>query len=58
MHHLSFNEMERLQSALDYQNAKAREEDCIRRLENRKLVIGLENARRTYYLECWGGDLC
>ena len=49
-------EKERLQAALTYMNAKAIEEDCIRRLENRALVVSL---RRNAIREAWlGGAPC
>lgn len=47
---------ERLQSMLNYANAKAREEDCLHRLSIRAEVHALQNATRIYVLRCWGGD--
>ncbi len=49
--------LDRLQSMLDYANARAVEEDCTRRLDNRALVLKLDNARRISITRCWGGDL-
>ncbi len=48
--------LERLQAMLDHANQKARAEDCTRRLDNRKLVITLQNATRINILRAWGGD--
>ena len=47
---------ERLQAMLDYANTKAREEDCLNRLQIRAEVAKLDNARRISILRCWGGD--
>ena len=54
---------ERLQAMLDYANKRGREEDCIRRLENRSLALDLNKKRpalrseMAYILEAWGGDI-
>lgn len=50
---MNTNNLERLQAMLDHANAKAREEDCIHRLENRKLVLELD---RKNVLRSWAGD--
>lgn len=49
---------ERLQAMLDAANAKAREEDCLHRLQIRAEVNALDNARRIAIIRCWGGDQC
>lgn len=49
---------ERLQSMLDYANQKAREEDCLRRIQIRAEVSRLQNATRVHVLSAWVGDLC
>lgn len=48
--------IERLQAALDYANQKAREEDCLNRLQIRAEVDQLRNATRIGILRAWGGD--
>lgn len=48
--------LERLQAMLDHAHKVSREEDCIRRLENRAIVQGLDNARRIHILSAWAGD--
>lgn len=47
---------ERLQAMLDYANQKAREEDCLHRLQIRTEVHALQNATRINTLRAWGGD--
>lgn len=47
---------DRLQAMLDYANAKAREEDCLNRLQIRAEVDRLRNATRIRILRAWGGD--
>ena len=49
---------ERLQSMLDYANQKAREEDCLRRIQIRAEVSSLQNATRVHVISAWAGDLC
>ena len=48
---------ERLQSMLDYANQKAREEDCLNRLQIRAEVSRLQNATRVHILSAWAGGL-
>lgn len=49
--------LDRLQAMLDYANQKAREEDCLRRIQIRAEVSKLQNATRVHILSAWAGDL-
>lgn len=49
---------ERLNAMLQYAHQQCRTEDCERRLDNRALVLKLDNAHRISILRCWGGDQC
>lgn len=48
---------ERLQAMLNHANQKAREEDCLNRLEIRAEVSKLQNATRVHVISAWAGDL-
>lgn len=48
----------RLQAMVSAMHDSAQAEDRLRRLDNRALVLMLENNRRIQILSCWGGDQC